>query len=139
MRRGNLSYTDLRACESVSACAREGAYARVRERCGERCARLSSVRLGRLVRLAGVLVQVKDSGGEVGDDVGSQGEVGGECKYEDEVNAYTAERVRVTGGASGRAKTRGLHLERIEGNARVLGDVVPGWCTSVCECSSVRV
>ena len=82
MRRGNLSYTDLRACESVSACAREGAYARVRERCGERCgercARLSSVRLGRLVRLAGVLVQVKDSGGEVGDDVGAQGEVGGE-------------------------------------------------------------
>ena len=60
-------------------------------------------------------------------------------KYEDEVNAYTAERVRVTGGASGRAKTRGLHLKRIEGNARVLGDVVPGWCTSVCECSSVRV
>ena len=60
-------------------------------------------------------------------------------EYEDEVNAYTAERVRVTGGASGRAKTRGLHLKRIEGNARVLGDVVPGWCTSVCECSSVRV
>ena len=45
----------------------------------------------------------------------------------------------MTGGASGRVKTGGLHLERIEGNARVLVDVVPGWCTSVCECSSVRV
>ena len=34
------------------------------------------------------------AGGEVGDDVGAQGEVGGECKYEEEVNACYRESAR---------------------------------------------